>query len=45
MNVDADIQQDVGEEFCKRLDDGEGLFFLLGWAIEEMNKRQRERQI
>ena len=43
MKVDEDIQREVADEFCKRLDKGESLVSLVHWAVEEMNRRQIDR--
>jgi len=43
MKIDPDIQIAVADEFCKAIDDGGDLFKLTGWSIEEMERRQRER--
>jgi hypothetical protein len=44
MKIDRDIQEQVADEFCNKLDKGElHLFNATGWALDEMRKRQAKR--
>ena len=41
--IDPDIQIEVADEFCARIDAGQNLLELMGWSIKEMDRRQAER--
>ena len=43
LKIVPDIQIAVADEFCKAIDEGGDLFKLTGWSIEEMERRQTER--